>query len=38
MTKDLQGFQYIEFEKIFNTGNNLIPELILAVPFESITK
>ena len=37
-TKNLFGFQYIEFEKIFTNENNLMPELVLAVPFENITK
>ena len=35
-TGNLQGFQYIEFEKIFKVDNYLMPELILAVPFENI--
>ena len=37
-TKNLFGFQYIEFEKLFNVENSAIPELILAVPFDNITK
>ena len=35
-TETLKGFQHIEFEKIFNVENYLMPELILAVPFENI--
>ena len=35
-TEKLFGFQYIEFEKIFSTDNHLMPELILAAPFENI--
>ena len=34
----LSGFQYIEYEKIFSSSNNLMPELVLAVPFDKITK
>ena len=37
-SKYLFGFQHIEFEKIFKLENYLMPELILAVPFENITK
>ena len=34
----LFGFQYTEFEKVFLIDNSAMPELILAVPFENITK
>ena len=34
--KDIFGFQYIEFEKIFKIDNHLMPELVLAVPFDNI--
>jgi len=34
----LFGFQYIEYEKIFSSSNNLMPELILVVPFDKIAK
>ena len=37
-TDKLLGFQYLEFEKLFNVENSAIPELILAVPFDNITK
>ena len=32
------GFQYIEYEKIFSSENALMPELVLAVPFDKISK
>ena len=37
-SNELFGFQYIEYEKIFNNGNNLMPEFVLAVPLEKISK
>ena len=37
-SEKLFGFQYIEYEKIFSSSNNLMPELVLAVPFDKITK
>ena len=33
----LFGFQYIEYEKIFPVSNNLMPELVLSVPFDKIS-
>ena len=35
---NLFGFQYTEFEKVFMIDNSAIPELILALPFDNITK
>ena len=37
-SEKLFGFQYIEYEKIFSSSNNLMPELVLAVPFDKINK
>jgi hypothetical protein len=34
----LFGFQYIEYEKIYCSANNLMPELVLTVPIDRITK
>ena len=34
----LFGFQYIEYEKIYCSTKNLMPELVLTVPFDRITK
>jgi len=35
---EIFGFQYIEYEKIFDSENTLMPELVLAVPFNKINK
>ena len=37
-SEKLLGFQYIEYEEILNPSNYLMPELILAVPFDKISK
>ena len=33
---NLSGFQYIEYEKLSTSSNSLMPELILAIPFDTI--
>ena len=37
-SQNLFGFQYIEYEKIFPVSNYLMPELVLAIPFDQISK
>ena len=38
VSSKLFGFQYIEYEEILTVENHLMPELVLSVPFDTISK